>query len=63
MMVQKRLSLMRNRGVAILAGTAAFGNRQGKTSAGDLMVSGLVTIMALEVKASHMDITTGRMKI
>jgi len=56
-MVQKRLALVRFVGVAILAGSASFSHRQGEAAAGNLVVSGFVAVMALQVKASHVDVT------
>jgi hypothetical protein len=63
MMVQNRLALVRGCGVTILAGPAPFGHWQGEAASGDLVVSGLVTLMTLEAKAAHVNVRAGGVEI
>ena len=49
--------------VTVAAGSAALRHRQGDTTAADLVICSLVTIMALKTQAPHVDIATAAMKI
>ncbi len=49
--------------VAILAGPAPFGHRQGEAAAGDLVVSGFMAIVTLEAKAAHVNVAAAGVEI
>ena len=63
MMVQELLAPVRLRGMTVRAGPAPLGHRQSKAATGDLVVSGLVTILTLEAEASHVNVRAGGVEI
>lgn len=63
MVVQKRPPLMGECGVTVFTRSASFGHRECEASAGDFMVSRLVTIMTLKTETPHMDVAAARVKI